>query len=233
MKISELLSLKSARLHGFQDANRLVRRGAHGNRSAFLIEKEYIMKKTDLRSLIFMALCCDLGLFAKKLISPAANFITEFLHIPGGIATSFSLMFLVIAAALMPFPLCATVMGVVQSLLALCFGMTGSMGALAPIGYILPGIVIDLVFFLAEKLSGRRENGIQIASVLASVTACLTANFIVFNLRGIVLFVYTIVAATSGSVCGLLGEKLVERLHPVIGLRQAQEKISYRNKETS
>ena len=102
------------------------------------------MKKTDLRSLIFMALCCDLGLFAKKLISPAANFITEFLHIPGGIATSFSLMFLVIAAALMPFPLCATVMGVVQSLLALCFGMTGSMGALAPIGYILPGIVIDL-----------------------------------------------------------------------------------------
>ena len=71
------------------------------------------MKKADLRSLIFMALCCDLGLFAKKLISPAANFITEFLHIPGGIATSFSLLFLVIATALMPFPFCATIMGIV------------------------------------------------------------------------------------------------------------------------
>ena len=191
------------------------------------------MKKTDLRSLIFMALCCDLGLFAKKLIAPAANFITEFLHIPGGIATSFSLLFLVIAAALMPFPFCATIMGIVQSLLALCFGMTGSMGALAPIGYILPGIMIDLVFFLAEKTSGRRDNGILISSIIASITACLTANFIVFKLSGIVLFVYVLVAATSGSICGLLGEKLVERLHPVIGPDKATAKIPYKNKETT
>ena len=185
------------------------------------------MKKIDLRSLIFMALCCDLGLFAKKLISPAANVITEFLHIPGGIATGFSLMFLVIAAALMPFPFCATIMGIVQSLLALVFGMIGSMGALAPIGYILPGIVIDLVFFLAEKLSGHREKGILTACVMASVTACLTANFIVFNLSGIVLLVYALVAASSGSICGILGEKLVQRLHPVIGLRQTPDKKSY------
>ena len=191
------------------------------------------MKKADLRSLIFMALCCDLGLFAKKLISPAANFITEFLHIPGGIATSFSLLFLVIAAALMPFPFCATIMGIVQSLRALCFGMTGSMGALAPIGYILPGIMIDLVFFLAEKTSGRRDNGILISSIIASITACLTANFIVFKLSGIVLFVYALVAATSGSICGLLGEKLIERLHPVIGPDKATAKIPYKNKETT
>ena len=48
------------------------------------------MRRSKLRAFIFMALCCDLGLFAKKLISPAANVITEFLHIPGGIATGFS-----------------------------------------------------------------------------------------------------------------------------------------------
>ncbi len=190
------------------------------------------MKKTDLRSLIFMALCCDLGLFAKKLIAPAANFITEFLHIPGGIATGFSLMFLVIAAALIPFPFCATVMGIVQSLLALCFGMTGNMGALAPIGYILPGAMIDLIFFLSGKLSGRRIGGILPASVLASVTACLSANFIVFHLNGIVLCVYALVAATSGSICGLLGEILVKRLDPVIGSGQTSESIAYRKKET-
>lgn len=190
------------------------------------------MKKTDLRSLIFMALCCDLGLFAKKLISPAANIITEFLHIPGGIATSFSLMFLVIAAALIPFPLCASVMAIVQSLLALCFGMTGSMGVLAPLGYILPGIVIDLVFFLAEKLSGSRDRGTLTASVLASVAACLTANLIVFNLKGPVLLVYALVAATSGSICGLLAENLVERLHPVIGSGDAGAEKPYKKKET-
>ena len=46
-------------------------------------------------ALIFLALCCDLGLFAKRIIAPAANLLTDSLHIPGGIGTSFSLMFLV------------------------------------------------------------------------------------------------------------------------------------------
>ena len=51
------------------------------------------MRQLNLRQLIFMALCCDLGLFAKKLILPAANLVTDVLHIPGGIGTSFSLLF--------------------------------------------------------------------------------------------------------------------------------------------
>jgi hypothetical protein len=49
--------------------------------------------------MIFMAICCDLGLVAKKVISPVADIVTDSLHIPGGIATSFSLMFLIIAAS--------------------------------------------------------------------------------------------------------------------------------------
>jgi uncharacterized membrane protein YfcA len=111
--------------------------------------------------------------------------------------------------------------------------MTGSMGALAPIGYILPGIVIDMVLLGAGKLPGRRCKGILTASILSSVTACLTADLIVFNLNGIVLLVYTLVAAASGSICGLLGERLVERLRPVIGIRQAPEKTSYKGKAVS
>ena len=55
------------------------------------------MKTTKLQILNFMALCCSLGLVVKKLVNPLANIITESLHIPGGISTGFSLMFLVIA----------------------------------------------------------------------------------------------------------------------------------------
>ena len=58
------------------------------------------MKRFSLRNLLFLTLCCDLGLFSKRLIAPAANILTDFLRIPGGIGTSFSLMFLVVAAAL-------------------------------------------------------------------------------------------------------------------------------------
>ena len=103
------------------------------------------MKHARLRRLIFLALCCDLGLFTKRLIAPVANLLTDSLHIPGGIGTSFSLMFLVIAAMLMPGFGCGILMGAVQSAIALSLGMVGSMGVLSPIGYIVPGFVIDCV----------------------------------------------------------------------------------------
>ena len=174
------------------------------------------MKTHKLRAFIFMALCCDLGLFAKKLIAPAANFITEFLHIPGGIATSFSLMFLIVASSIIRFFGCATLMAVVQSILALCFGMTGSMGILAPIGYIIPGIIIDVILFLFRKKEKDISLAIMIASILASVSACLTANMIVFRLTGIILLLYVFVSATSGSICAILANELVRRLKPLI-----------------
>ena len=178
------------------------------------------MKRYTLRHWIFMALCCALGLVAKKLISPAANLVTGFLHIPGGVGTSFSLLFLVVAAALVELPGCAALIGAVQSVLALGFGMAGSMGALAPIGYIVPGLVIDGVLLLSRSRSG---TGVTAASILGSVAACLCANALVFHLWGVVLLLYAGVSATSGAVCGLLAAVLVRRLRPVINPESKQK----------
>ena len=175
------------------------------------------MKKFDLRTLIILALCCDLGLFAKRIIAPIANVITDSLHIPGGIGTSFSLMFLVIAAMLVEQFGCATIMGAVQSGLALGLGMTGSMGALAPIGYIMPGIAIDVIVYLTRNGKLQPTERMVLANSLAAVCASISANFIVFHLRGAVLLLYVCVAATSGAVCGVMGERLLGRLKPVIG----------------
>ena len=192
-------------------------RGMAGNDCAFLFfVKELFMKRIKLDQLIFAALCCDCGLIAKKLISPAANIVTEFLHIPGGIATSFSLMFLVIGAAVIQRRGCATLMAVIQSILAFSFGMTGSMGILAPIGYILPGIVIDLCFFISQKKNTARTSGVIPASIASSVCACLVANMIVFRLSGLVLAVYVLVSATSGALCSYLAFTLSERLVPIL-----------------
>ena len=60
------------------------------------------MNRYSLRNLLFLTICCDLGLFSKRLIAPAANILTDFMRIPGGIGTSFSLMFIVVAAELVP-----------------------------------------------------------------------------------------------------------------------------------
>ena len=175
------------------------------------------MKSFRLRTLIFLALCCDLGLFSKRLIAPVANLITDFLHIPGGIGTSLSLMFLVIAAVMTERFGCATIMGVIQSVLALSLGMVGSMGALSAIGYIVPGFVIDLLLSLTRKSPLSRRDRIVLANAVAAPCAALTANFIVFHLQGVVLLLYLCVSATSGAIFGLVGAEIARRLAPIIG----------------
>ncbi len=173
------------------------------------------MKEYRLKDLIFLALCCDIGLLSKRLISPFANVITDFLKIPGGIGTSFSLLFLVIGRDMIPLRGCAALMGFVQSMIMLALGLTGSMGLLAPIGYIVPGIVIDLVFFIGEK-TGMSRSGIMVtANMLAGASAGLTANLIVFRLKGIPLALYITVALLSGAVCGCLACMLSTRLKPI------------------
>ena len=172
------------------------------------------MKKSKLTMLIFMALCCVLGLFAKKLINPFANLITDNLHIPGGISAGFSLMFLVIAAELVDYPRCGTMMGAVQGALALITGRVGSMGALMPVGYLLPGIAIDVVYRITRKLP--REERMVFANITAALAASLTANVIVFRLWGVVLCLYLTVSAVSGLLWGLLGAELVKRLKPIL-----------------
>lgn len=175
------------------------------------------MRSYRLRTILFLALCCDLGLFSKRLIAPAANVITDALHIPGGIGTSFSLMFLVVAAMLVPRFGCATIMGMVQSVIALSLGMVGSMGALSPVGYIVPGLVIDLLVSLTRRLPLSRTERTMVVNAAAGLSAALAANLIVFRLRGTVLLLYLCVAATSGAICGLPASELVRRLMPVIG----------------
>ncbi|MBP3856013.1 MAG: hypothetical protein IK990_10440 [Ruminiclostridium sp.] len=173
--------------------------------------------RNRLRNSIFLALCCVLGLFGKRLISPFSNIITDSLHIPGGIATAFSLMFIVVAAGITGRKGCGTLMGAVQSVLALAFGMTGSMGILAPVGYILPGVVTDLMLTIPER--GEKSGAVRIflANTLSSVTAALTADLIVFRLPLPALALYLCVAASSGAVCGHLAVLLCERLTKVIG----------------
>lgn len=175
------------------------------------------MKQWSLRELIFFALCCDLGLFSKRLIGPAANLITDALHIPGGIGTGFSLMFLVIAAVVCSRPCCGLAMGAVQSVLALSFGMTGSMGALSPVGYIIPGITIDIVLGLTRRSALSLSERTALSNALAAAAASLAANCIVFRLWGPPLWLYLAVALMTGTLCGILGGAVANRLVPILG----------------
>ena len=90
------------------------------------------------------------------------------------------------------------------------------MGLLAPLGYIVPGIVIDCVMSVSRKAGLSEEPTMFIANMLSAVMASITANILVFHLSGVVLLLYASVSLTSGAVCGLLGSALVPRLRPIL-----------------
>ena len=106
-------------------------------------------------------------------------------------------------------------MGAVQGFLALTLGRIGSMGILAPLGYIVPGITIDVVYSLQKYLKLSRTERMMLANGFAAVMASVTANVLVFHLRGPVLWLYLCVSLTSGSIYGYLGSLVVVRLCPI------------------
>lgn len=181
------------------------------------------MKYQKLFSLNIMALCCVLGLISKKMINPFANVITEALHIPGGISTGFSIMFLVFGAELVRLPYSGAKMGAAQGFLALALGRVGSMGALAPIGYMMPGLVIDLIYRLSVCRNASRTTRMMLANGLAAAAASITANLIVFHLSGAALWLYLCVSLMSGSLYGILGSAITGRL--AMAFAQYQSKV--------
>ena len=174
-------------------------------------------RKFNLKSLIFMAICCDMGIVAKKLISPGAKIVTEYLHIPGGISTTVSLMFIVIGAVLCGFFGSATLMCLVQSVIALVIGTTGSLGMLAIVAYLVPGIVTDILLFLWRRFP-LKYNLVEIAltNALAGVSAALCSNILTFRIGGVLLWLYLTVAFVTGIIFGSLAYVLVSRLKRII-----------------
>ena len=151
-------------------------------------------------SIIILVACSIVGIFIKHLINPMCNIITGILHVPGGISTSVSLMFLVTAYGVTEKKWSATFMGLTQGITALAIGMMGSMGPLMSFAYLIPGVVIDLVMLMPID----RRIGMFLANTLASIAAALFANLVVFHLPIMVLLVYVCLSAVTGATCGIM-----------------------------
>ena len=165
-------------------------------------DETYYSSISLLVEFIIMIVFCFAGIFCKKVINPFANVVTDSLHIPGGISTAVSLMFMVMASAFTSRKWSATAMGIMQAAFALAMGSVGSMGVFLPVSYVIPGIVIDLVMVLYKKEILTLRLSAFIANILSSVSAAVIADIIVFHLPVPILTLYLCVAALSGAICG-------------------------------
>ena len=173
----------------------------------------------NLKGLVFEILimmgCLAAGVILKRLINPFANMITDALHVPGGISTAFSLMFLVLASGVTTRKWSATAMGAMQAAVALSIGMVGSMGLLLPVSYVVPGIVIDIV--MLAMLRGDISIRVKafVANIAGSVAAAIFAEIAVFHLPLKALAVYLCLATLSGAICGYLAGIMIESINDI------------------
>ena len=165
-----------------------------------------------LSDISIMIIMCFAGVVVKKMINPFANMITDSLHVPGGISTAFSLMFLVIAAGVTSGKWNASIMGSMQALTALSLGMVGRMGILMPLAYLIPGIVIDLVMLIPGERSASIKFKAFIANIFSSVSAALFADVVVFHLPLKPLLVYICLAVLSGAICGFIAGAVLDSI---------------------
>ena len=81
-----------------------------------------------------------------------------------------------------------------------------------PVSFLATGVVIDLVYGVSRLFSLSRKERMVFSDALAAVAASVTANLIVFHLPLEALGLYLCVSALSGTVFGMLGEKITGRL---------------------
>ncbi len=174
------------------------------------------MNRLSARQLTLMAFCLLLGLLTKRIISPVTNVLTDFFRIPGGsAAVGFSLAFLVIGREAVPFFGSATLMGLIQGLLALALGMSGYQGPLAVFTYTLPGLIIDCA---ALVMKNKGLPYFLCASVLSCIGSAALSNILVFHLGGVALLLWLLIAACSGLIGGTCAYLLHERVKNIVKL---------------
>lgn len=175
-------------------------------------------QRISLRHLTFLAICIALSLVSKRIISPICNVLTDFLRIPGGgAATAFSLIFLIVGTSNMDWRWAATSAAFVQSLIALCLGMSSYQGMFAVLTYTLPGMVIDLF----RRICPKRDTPYFVFSCAAANAAgALLTNLLVFQLDGLLFLLWELIALSMGLLGGLLGYFLFRRIVRILDYRR-------------
>lgn len=170
------------------------------------------LRRFSVRDLVLIAVMAALGVAIKPLVVPLVHLVSAPLLIPGGaLAGGFYMMWLVVAAGLVPKPGAASLCALVQAILVLIVGISGSHGAFSLLSYGLPGLVVDLGLLLIRKPLQSFGTAFY-AGILANLTGTVLVNLIFFRLPLIPLLLSVFVAAFSGGLGGLLAWQVIRLL---------------------
>lgn len=160
-----------------------------------------VLNRYSVFDLIFIAGCASLGIAVKPVLTPLVHMITGPLFIPGGsVAGGIYMLFIVVAALVINKPFSATITTIVQAIIIIVTGTIGSHGILSLFTYLLPGLVMDGVFFLF-KYQSKHTIVAFLMGAFANMAGTYASNIVFFRLPLIPL----LLSLSAGFLFGGLG----------------------------
>ncbi|MBR4035140.1 MAG: ECF transporter S component [Oscillospiraceae bacterium] len=167
----------------------------------------------SLKQLCMMSFLAVFGMFIKPVVSPVFNLLTDFIRIPGGSVTAgFSMLFLVFAAGVTGKFGTATLMGVVQAVIALNMGISSIAGLLVFITYTLPGLAIDTIICTGIFRRLPMKTRMMSAGGAGVLTGAVFTNILYFHLSAVPFLLFYIFGILSGVLGGLVAFNIMERI---------------------
>jgi len=178
----------------------------------YLIMTRKILSKYSIFDLIFISGCAALGIAIKPVLTPLVHMITGPLFIPGGsVAGGIYMLFIVVAALVINKPFSATLTTIVQAILVVVTGVIGSHGILSLFTYILPGLVIDIIFFIF-KYQSKHVLVAFLMGALANVAGTYASNLVFFRLPWIPLLLSLSAGFLFGGIGGIIAYRVSNSL---------------------
>ncbi|MCL2677854.1 MAG: ECF transporter S component [Clostridiales bacterium] len=172
--------------------------------------KTGFFQRFTLFELILLAFLAAAGIAVKPLVAAVFSLLTG--PIPGGaLAGGIYMLFIVLGGALVGKRGAATMVALVQSLMVFVTAIPGSHGAASLITYTVPGLAVDLLWFLLAS-RGAAFLPCFFGGMAANISGTFLTGLIILRLPLTFLLFALALAAFSGGVGGLVTWQIVRHV---------------------
>lgn len=169
---------------------------------------------------IIIAMMASLGIAIKVIVVPLAQIITGPLLIPGGVvAGGFYMLFLLLAESITGKRGAALLVALVQAIIVTVTGSMGSHGAVSLLTYTLPGLAVDVLYFVIRH-KACCATCCFVGGVVANIVGSFAVNIAIFNLSTVPMLLSLCVAALSGGLGGLVANSVAVNIRKLGILNQ-------------
>ncbi len=171
-----------------------------------------LIGRMSIFELVIISLMAAVGVAIKSVIVPLVHIITGPLYIPGGVvAGGIYMLFIVLSTSITGRLGASTLTGLVQGILVIITGISGSHGIMSLLTYTAPGLAVDFVMLITRH-RGRCILCCFLGCIAANLTGTLLVGSVFFNMPMIPLLLSLTASALSAGIGGVIAWNITKQL---------------------